>query len=423
MTTTATLGPQRIVRLTARNFKGIRAIEIDANGKSLELRGKNGAGKSTVIDLIWAMLGGKGASPKEPITVGEEKAEAELTLDGLVIRRTWTRKDTYLHVFNRDGSMPAGGGQTLLDRLIGKMGFDPSAWLRMAPKDQADALRVAVGLDFTELEGKIRGAYTRRTDYNREVKRLETLTASEPPKAERVDTGALMHKRREFDAHRVSREESIRQLGLSRRVVDDIAQRRERMTAELARLEADHERAVTDVGEREAELEQLEDPTADLASIDEQLGAAAELNQRAAAREAWEAHTAELSSVRKSADECTAKIAEAEAEKKELLAKAKLPIEGLEITEDCIRLNGVPLSQASTAQQLSIAVAAKLAESPIIRVIGFPGGSLLDTETRAALYEMAAKANAQVVLEMVTDDDALGVVIHEGEEAPDVDAG
>jgi len=49
----------RLQKLVLTNFKGIRSLEINANGEDFTVRGKNGVGKTTIADAVTWLLFGK----------------------------------------------------------------------------------------------------------------------------------------------------------------------------------------------------------------------------------------------------------------------------------------------------------------------------------------------------------------------------
>ena len=50
----------KIIRLKAENVKRLHAVEITPEGEVVVVAGKNGAGKSSVLDAITYALAGKG---------------------------------------------------------------------------------------------------------------------------------------------------------------------------------------------------------------------------------------------------------------------------------------------------------------------------------------------------------------------------
>ena len=168
--------------MKANNFKRLVAVDITPDGDLVLLSGKNDAGKSSVLDAIWAALGGKGACPDKPIREGAEKGEVRLELDnGLVVERTFTANDSYLRVTADNGRQRFTKPQDMLDALIGKIAFDPLAFARKKPKEQvAELLNVVdVGVDLETHERERQALYDARADANREVKRLDGALAGQ----------------------------------------------------------------------------------------------------------------------------------------------------------------------------------------------------------------------------------------------------
>lgn len=84
----------RILKLSAENYKRLVAVAITPDGHIVDINGKNGAGKSSTLDAIYAALAGKSALPSKPIRKGETKAKITLTLgEGnaaqLIVTRTF----------------------------------------------------------------------------------------------------------------------------------------------------------------------------------------------------------------------------------------------------------------------------------------------------------------------------------------------
>jgi DNA repair exonuclease SbcCD ATPase subunit len=131
----------RIIRLSSSNVKRLVAVDIEPDGSLVIVGGRNGAGKSSVLDSIHMALGGKGAQPPEPIRKGERKAEVTIVLgqDGepaLKVVRTFTQNGAHLTVTDADGAK-LKSPQGVINRLIGTIAFDPLAFTRLSAREQA----------------------------------------------------------------------------------------------------------------------------------------------------------------------------------------------------------------------------------------------------------------------------------------------
>ena len=123
----------RVIELIAKNFKRIKVVRIRPEGPLVPIVGRNAQGKTSVLDAIWAALGGGHAVPGEPIRRGRSKAEIKLTLDDLIVTRKFTHAGSKLEVTTREGS-PIKSPQGVLDKLCGSLTFDPLAAIALAPR-------------------------------------------------------------------------------------------------------------------------------------------------------------------------------------------------------------------------------------------------------------------------------------------------
>ena len=122
-----------------------------------------------------------------------------------------------------------------------------------------------------------------------------------------------------------------------------------------------------------------------------------------------------LKSRQDEADALTKKLDDIAAQKREKLAKAKYPIDGLSVSEDgTVLFDGIPFSQASRAQKIRTSVSIGLAMNPKLKVLLIQDGSLLDDDGLALVAEMAAQNDAQIWIERVGDKDESAIIIEDG---------
>ena len=445
----------RIINLKAENYKRLVAVEVTPDGNLVDIVGRNGQGKSSLLDSIYVTLAGASAIPPQPIHEGATSAKIELTLgDGqkieLVVRRTFTLKEsgdgytTAVVVENAEG-MRHPSPQKLLDTLLGALSFDPLEFTRMKPRDQLDELRKLVpGVDFDAIDAATKSDYDTRTDVNRELKKLRAqLAAPVPgdPRQVRVDEAALVsilenagNKQAEIERERARRQ------GLQRSIIaklDDAEFATEKATEtgalisklqlDIAALETSQAEHIARAGnltsaaarDRQAfeALPPLEDQpsTADTVA---QLNAARATNKLVDERDRAIAERTRIANEVQALDAkskaLSASIEKRDAELAGAVAAAKLPIAGLAFGKDAVMLNGFPLEQASDAERLRVSVAIAAAMNPKLRVVRIRDGSLLDPAGVVAIAAFAAEQNLQIWREVVDDGHKVGIVIEDG---------
>ena len=123
----------RIVKLKIRNLFGIS--ELEAGGNSIELIGKNGAGKSSVIDAIKYALTNK-SDRKYIVRNGETEGEVLIETDsGLRInRKVRTNQADYKSVKNN--GVEVNSPETFLKDIFTELQLNPVEFMNMTEKQQ-----------------------------------------------------------------------------------------------------------------------------------------------------------------------------------------------------------------------------------------------------------------------------------------------
>ncbi|MBU0691517.1 AAA family ATPase [bacterium] len=414
----------RIIRLTAENFKRLRAVEITPDNNVVVVRGKNAQGKSSVLDAIWAALGGKRAVPVKPIREGEERSEITLDLGDYIVTRIFTERDSYLTVKNADGAQ-LRNPQALLDGLIGAISFDPLEFARMKPIEQAKQLAEITGVDFADLNQRKQELFAQRTEVNRRVKQLQGIVAEleeQHPriaKAKPVEPGAINDLLAEYD--RVKNEHTERNRDLERlnareldlRAVEDERERLLKRIAEIDEKLAQGWKALAvDTDALQERMKQLPD----LPELQQRVQEAVKANTLNETISNYRKTNTELESEQARSTSLTKQIETLDKEKAELLSKADLPVNELAFDESGVFYHGVPFEQCSSSEQLKVSTALAISFNPKLRVIRITDGSLLDEDSLEILRTIADSEDFQIWLERVDDSaGAVGVLIEDGE--------
>lgn len=466
----------KIVKLVSENVKRLTAVAIEpGEGALVTIGGKNGAGKSSVLDSIAYALGGKELIPAVPIRAGEREARVMVDLGDVVVTRTfrrdivacatcghnaenhskaggygcqvqvdpegelcpcallvpvWGETRSSLTVKNKEGAVYPSP-QAMLDKLLGRLTFDPLAFARQAqeePRRAAETLRKLTNLDFAPLEARRKALFDERTLANRTAKAIEGQLAGmarhEGVPAEVIGNDAVQaeleaaeHLRRQAQTKNAAAREADRSFIELSTIQSGEEKELEALKAQVARLEqriaSRHDELKSAIERRalaltEAELAMRLVP--DVAAINARLAEIAVTNQRVRENAQYAERLEQLARAEAEAERLTDEIAALDAQKAAALAAAPFPISGLGLGDEGVLFGGVPLEQASSSEQLRVSVAIGLALNPSLKVLLVRNGNLLDEDGIAALAEMAAAAGAQVWMEFVTAD-AAGVTV------------
>lgn len=418
--------PLVITELCIENVKRIRAVRIVPDGGPTQvIGGRNAMGKTSTLDSIEMAIGGGKAIPQEPLRRGARKGKAGVSLGTIgeppefIVERTFAADGSSQLVVKNAEGVPQKTPQKLLDALCAAISFDPFAFTRLEPKKQDAILKEALGLDFTDIDNRRAAAFQERTEIKRALKDAEALYAAMPdhsgvPAKEQSvsDIAAMLSAVREAQSARAVAESKIE---AAQRMVDNASATVARIEAELASAKERLAREMEALAVRQGELSQLP-PAGDAGELETKLREAEATNAKVRANLARESAAKRLSELEKKVKSLTEKIELADAEKHNKLADTSFPVPGLGFDESGPTLNGVPLEQASSAEQLRVSVAIGLALNPRLRVLLIREGSLLDDDSMRMLAEIATEAGAQLWVEKVSSTgDGCSVVIEDGE--------
>lgn len=400
--------PSGIINLKAENVKRLSAVDITPQGNLIGIGGRNGQGKTSVLDAIVMALGGKKTHPEKPIHEGENHAKVEIELENHVILRTWTEKGTYLTVKSKDGGKY---GQDFLDKLVGEIGFDPQAFIKMDTKQQAAKLRELVGIETEDLDDERKTAYDDRRIENAAVKECESqlkgLTLHEGVGDEEQSATQILDQISKVNQANLKRESAESDLQLLNETLADIDQR-------MVALEKQRALTIKHIESASNELESMPE-ILDVEPLNQQLKHLEETNKMVRENVQHARITGQRDKHAEAAETLDKRIKEIDEEKAGMLRDAKYPIEGLGFDENgTVTYGGIPLSQASAAEQIRVSVAIGLAMNPQLRIVLIRDASLLDSDSLAMLSDMATEHNAQIWIERVGEGEECQVIIEDG---------
>ena len=433
----------QIISLKSENVKRLSAVHITPQGNVVVIGGKNGQGKSSVLDAIeWALAGDPSA--KMPVRRGEEKSRTVIEIGEpgqppeLIVRRVFTAAGgTSLVVTNADG-IKQMTPQTILDKLVGRLTFDPLEFARQKPPVQAETMRALVGLDFKAHDAAHDKLFEERTAINRHIKTLEAQLSGMPkydnlPAAEVSASDILAEQQKAAETNAANK--AIRDaVETAENAVQDCRDEQHHQESQAKTAQQEIDRWTASLNEAKGKIEACKKQLPNLetavatakknasAAVDipldgfrERISKVEEDNRKIRSNVMRADSVKGLNGHRDKAEKMTESLEKMDSDKRRKTTEAKYPVEGLLFdASGGITLNGIPFEQCSAAEQLRVSVAVGFSLNPKLRVLLIRDGSLLDDESMALVAKMAEDAKAQIWLERVGMDTHTSVVIEDG---------
>ena len=452
-----------IKKLELLNFQVIEKFEAEFNGNVYFVTGDNELGKSTLLKAIGALLTGErddvlrnGASKGfAKMVVGDDGEEFDVSLSF-----TENNPRGTLTIKQKSTGM-ATNNVSMLQRIFGYQDFDAvefSRWSETADGRRKQIavvkslLAPAVRERIEAIDVEVSGLKTERTGVNRDVKTFDTLIAQitgrmEPGDIEKyatpIDVTGLMEQQ-STNAQLIEKAKTVRAM---------LAQRTEQIAAIPGRIEAEktkadetrkvyadkvaaakaaYEQAVAeqagaitkidsvlkeniaaieaekaDLETRKANAEQwlakYEQNNPEKTNVPELLAKAEAHNKKYSLVEQYKEKKQQFDDVKAKAEKMDARIDALAKERAELIATAKLPIDGLTFTDDGLELNGVPFipGKVSDSQIMEIAAKLVIASNPTVKVFRIARGESLGAKRLETIIDIAKRNGFQGFIEQV----------------------
>lgn len=445
--------------LTALEFKNIQKfkfcrLEGLSDRPVTQVLGENGAGKSTILNLIFWLFYTR-TLPSEIVKHGEKSGyilgEFEITDDELlefdleggtyIVRKNFAPSGPTLKIYPKDNNTrPISSPQDFINRVLAVIGFNPLEFCDAPTDKQKDMLLELVGLTdkLRELDASYDATYKEREGVNRDAKQLKAMVDKTPvvQPIGRRDFMDIVEKRDKAAAQNAENEEKRRRLEAYRTEQADLLKDGKRLQADkedlTAQIEALQKKlaavdrqlvekrdAYKDINIKVATLEKVVAKLVDydLDHFNEEIKNIEEINVQATHYEQRKKLQAEYDAKKKTSDELTATLRKTEAEKVRILKEAAYPLEGLEYSEEGVRYNGTLIESLSRAEKLLVGLSVMAALNPKLRLAIIDDGERLVGKNRQAVKEWAERNNINVLLAIASASDTLedGIVIEDGE--------
>lgn len=423
--------PVRIDALELENVKRVRVVEMEPSPDGLTvIGGRNGQGKTSVLDAIAWALGGNKKRPDEPNRRGAAtpaRLRVELS-NGIVVERKG--KNGTLHVTDESGQK---AGQALLDEFVGQLALDLPKFMAGTDAEKATALLQTLGIDeeLSRIDGQIRGTYQDRQLAGRDAKakraHADKLPHHKDAPEEPVSVADLVAEQQgilarngERQAQRSHAAELARAVEADRVTVDAL---RTAVKEAEAALRAAHERLeeangrlakdASDARDAAKTAEQLTDEST--AEVEEAIARIEDTNAKVRENQAKAQAVAEATKAEAEYDDLTEKLEDLRESRRSLLDGAPLPLPGLSIDEDGrLTYQGHTWGDMSGSEQMRVAAAVARAAKPECGFVLVDKLEQMDAQTLAEFGTWARDEGLQVIGTRVATDGTCDLVIEDG---------
>ena len=401
----------KINKLALENVKRVRAVQLEptANGLTI-IGGRNGQGKTSVLDAIAWALGGEKYRPTKAEREGSvlpPDIRVELS-NGIIVERKG--KNSALKVTD-----PSGGrrGQKLLDEFVEQLALNLPKFMEASDKDKAGTLLqiIGVGDRLAELERQEAQLYQERLAVGRVADQKQKYAAEMPQydgvPEDIVSASELIRQQQDILARNG---ENARK----RARVAEITRNRESLESELARIEdkmielnkvlTQTRKALEDAKQDEetAQKDALTLHDESTAELEANISQIDEINAKVRANLDRAKAVEDASAYTKQYNDLTGQIDQVRGEKRALLDGAALPLPGLGVENGALTYNGQAWDCMSSSEQLRVATAIVRKLNPECGFVLVDKLEQMDPQTMREFGEWLEAEGLQVIATRVT---------------------
>ncbi|MCB0287999.1 MAG: hypothetical protein KDE57_15175, partial [Calditrichaeota bacterium] len=384
----------KVSKLEIRNVLGIKAFAADDLGDVIKLKGKNGAGKSSVINAILAALKYDALPLEKRREILKQNGSVSLEITGAendrwIVQRIIEEGKSRLKVKSKNG---VTGNQSTLNNFIGDNFVDLGKFLEMPRDKQAKAVLDMVGLSepLAEFDAQYQAVYQERRDIGRDRDNIG-FNPEKPEAVEPVSVSELAQELQKAQDTNTVKNRHHEEMHKATQKIQEL----EAQIIELQKQKTAWESHLKIETELYNRIEPIE-----IEPIRQQIANAEEINQKAGIYARWqETRTAynkkDAEYIRK-----TAELNHIKTQKMKLIKSAKFPVEGLSYSEEGLTYNNHPLISDGQYRKIAFSIAKALKGD--LSLATFENFSLLDPEAQAEVIREAHEAGFQVFVEIVT---------------------
>lgn len=406
----------KINALQVENVKRVKAVALEpsANGLTV-IGGKNGQGKTSVLDAIAWALGGDRYRPSNAEREGSTlppHIKLELS-NGLTVERSG--KNSALKVVDTTGNR---SGQQLLNEFVEQLAIDLPRFLQASNREKADTLLqvIGVGDQVRSLEVKEKEVYNRRHMIGQEADRKRKYADELPhyPTApnEPVSASQLIRQQQDILARNGENQRKRMRANQIEHEYGRTAAHVSLLRSQLADAEKQLQQLEADLAIAQKDALDLQDESTD--EIERSLQEIEQINIQVRANCDREKAEQDAAHYAQQYQDLTKELEEIRHDKYALLNSAKLPLPGLSVEDGELIYNGKKWDCMSGADQLIAATAIVRAINPKCGFVLLDKLEQLDADQLHMFGVWLQSQQLQVIATRVSTGPECSIIIEDG---------
>lgn len=406
----------KINRLEAENVKRIKAVKVEptANGLTV-IGGKNGQGKTSVLDAIAWALGGDRYRPSE---AKNRDSVIPPTLhivmsNGLVVERKGKNSD--LKVTDPNGQK---AGQQLLNEFVEQLALDLPKFMEASSKEKANTLLqiIGVGDKLTALEKEEKELFNERTYVGRiatqkEKYAKEQIYYPDAPK-DLVSPSELIKQQQDILARNGENQRKREHAKELQNQVNQMEAEISRIKDELEKKEKQYKKVKDDMYIALTSAKDLQDQST--AELESSISDIEEINRKVRANLDKMKAEEDALTYKNQYDELTVKINKTRDAKSDLLKNAELPLPELSVTDGELTYKGQKWDNMSGSERLIVSTAIVRKLNPECGFVLLDKLEQLDLDTLHEFGQWLEAEGLQAIATRVSTGDECSIIIEDG---------
>lgn len=399
----------KINTLQVENVKRVKAIKLEPSPTGLTvIGGKNGQGKTSVLDAIAWALGGNRKRPSNATREGSLVPPAiNIVMDnGLQVIRKGKNSD--LTVVDPTGTK---AGQSLLDEFISGMALDLPKFMNANNKEKANTLLQIIGLEaeLLKLDQEYSQKFSTRTSIGQiatqKEKHAEDMLAYPDAPTELLSAGELIKQQQAIMATNGANQRKRENKALYERQVAEIQTQIDQLTARLTS-------AMDNLMQAQKDAEDLHDESTE--ALENNINEVEAINNKVRTNMEREKVQDEAANYRKQYGKLSDELNQIQETKTKMLQTAELPLPGLSVTDGELIYNGAKWDCMSGADQLRVSVAIARKLNPSCGFVLLDKLEQMDQETLNEFGAWLKTQDLQVIATRVSTGSECSIIIEDG---------